>query len=82
VTIRINFLAGIAANRNELPHNAFVKQSVYDVLGKLVTELVNQNVTACRDEASWNASNYASGEYFYKLETESFTDMKKMILVK
>jgi len=66
----------------DLPHNTFVKLSVYDVLGKLVTELVNQNMTAGRYEANWNASNYSSGAYFYKLETESFTDMKKMVLVK
>ena len=66
----------------DLPHNTFVKLSVYDVLGKLVTELVNQDMKAGRYEANWNAINYASGAYFYKLETESFTDMKKMILVK
>ena len=66
----------------DLPHNTFVKLSVYDVLGKLVTELVNQDMKAGRYEAEWNALNYASGAYFYKLETKSFTDMKKMILVK
>jgi hypothetical protein len=70
------------AIKYDLPHNTFVKLSVYDVLGKLVTELVNQNMTAGRYEANWNASNYSSGAYFYKLETESFTDMKKMVLVK
>ena len=66
----------------DLPNNTFVKLSVYDVLGKLVTELVKQDMTAGRYEANWDASSYASGAYFYKLETKSFTDMKKMILVK
>lgn len=53
MTLRINFLPGIAANENELPHNTFVKQSAYDVLGKPVTELVNQNMTVSRYEANW-----------------------------
>lgn len=66
----------------DLPKNTFVKISVYDILGKYVTGLVNQQMDAGRYEVEWDAKNYASGTYIYKLETADFTDVKKMILVK
>lgn len=66
----------------DIPKNGFVKMEVFDILGKEVSRLVNEQLSAGRYEVTWDASNYASGTYFYKLETESFTDIKKMILVK
>jgi hypothetical protein len=66
----------------DVPKNSFVKITVYDVLGKLVSQLVNQDMQPGRYEAVWNAENYASGTYIYKLETDNFTDVKKMILLK
>ena len=44
--------------------------------------LVNEIKEPGSYDVLWNASNYASGAYFYKLETENYTDIKKMILVK
>jgi hypothetical protein len=66
----------------DVPQNTFVKLSVYDILGQLVTNLVNQDMTAGRYEIVWDAKNYASGTYIYKFETSNFTDVKKMILIK
>ncbi len=66
----------------DVPKNTFVNLSVYDILGKLVTNLVNQDMTAGRYDAVWDAKNYASGTYIYRLEAGEFTDVKKMILVK
>ena len=66
----------------DVPRNTFVNLSVYDILGKLVTNLVNQDMTAGRYDAVWDAKNYASGTYIYRLEAGDFTDVKKMILVK
>ena len=66
----------------DVPRNTFVKISVYDILGKLVTSLVNQDMMPGRYEVVWDAKNYASGTYIYKFETNDFTDVKKMILVK
>lgn len=68
--------------RYDVPRNSFVKMSIYDILGKLVNTLVNEQKSAGRYEVNWNASNYASGTYFYKFETDAFTDIKKMVLVK
>ncbi|MEO8514343.1 MAG: T9SS type A sorting domain-containing protein, partial [Ignavibacteria bacterium] len=66
----------------DVPQNSFVKLSVYDILGKLVTNLVNRDMSAGRYEIVWDAKNYASGTYIYKLETSNFSDVKKMMLIK
>lgn len=66
----------------DIPRNSFVQITIYDILGKYVTSLVNQQMEPGRYEAVWDARNYASGTYLYKIETDDFTDVKKMILVK
>lgn len=65
-----------------LPENNFVTLKVYDVSGRLVKELVNDFRSAGNYSVNFNASGIPSGVYFYKLESGSFTDVKKMILVK
>ncbi len=66
----------------DIPRNAYVKISIYDVLGQLVTDLVKQDMTQGRYEILWNAQNFASGSYYYKMEAGDYTEIKKMILVK
>lgn len=61
---------------------SIVRIDIYDILGKKVETLVNEKKTSGTYEVSWNASKYPSGIYFYRLETEGFTDTKKMILIK
>jgi hypothetical protein len=65
-----------------IPKAGMVKMAVYDALGRKVTELVNGQFNAGSYKVDFNASSLASGIYFYKLETEGFTDVKKMMLVK
>jgi hypothetical protein len=65
-----------------LPNKSFVKLVVYDMLGKMVETLVNGEYGAGTYKVDWNAANLPSGVYFYKLETGSFTSVKKMMLVK
>ncbi len=60
----------------------FVSLKVYDVLGNEVATLVNEEKPAGSFEVSWNADNLPSGIYFYKLQAGSFTETKKMILLK
>ena len=56
---------------------------IYDVLGKEVATLVNENGMAAGSyDVEWNASNYSSGIYFYTLKAGNFMDTKKMILSK
>jgi hypothetical protein len=59
-----------------------VKLVVFDILGKEVVALVNEKLEVGTYEVSWDASQYPSGVYFYRLNTESFSETKKMILLK
>ncbi len=65
-----------------IPNVQFVSLKVFDMLGKEVATLVNEKLKAGTYEVDWNASQYPSGVYFYKLETENFSDVKKLVLVK
>lgn len=65
-----------------LPKSSFAKLSIYDMLGREVSQLVNENLTAGTYEVNWNADNFSSGVYFYKLETQSYTKTMKMALIK
>jgi uncharacterized delta-60 repeat protein len=62
--------------------NLLIELKIYDVLGKEIATLVNENLKAGTYKVDWNASNYPSGVYFYKLIADNFIDTKKMILVK
>lgn len=66
----------------QIPKESVVKIFVYDVLGKNVATLVNEKKNAGYYELEFNASNLASGLYFYKIEAGEFTDVKKMMLIK
>jgi hypothetical protein len=59
-----------------------VKLIVYDINGREVTTLVNEKMIPGNYEVTFDGINLSSGIYFYKLETESFMDVKKMILIK
>jgi hypothetical protein len=60
----------------------FVKLKVYDVTGKEVATLLIEKLSMGSHSVSFNAAALTSGVYFYRLETEGFTDFKKMLLVK
>lgn len=60
----------------------FVKMAVYDVTGKEVEILVNENLSAGTFEVDFNASGLTSGVYFCKITAGEFTDVKKMMLTK
>ncbi|MBE2218227.1 MAG: T9SS type A sorting domain-containing protein [Ignavibacteria bacterium] len=56
--------------------------SVYDITGKEISLLVNADLKPGSYEISFDASGLSSGVYFYKISTGSFTDVKKMVLLK
>ncbi|MEO8512556.1 MAG: T9SS type A sorting domain-containing protein [Ignavibacteria bacterium] len=59
-----------------------VKLTIYDALGKEVAILINEQLQPGSYEAHWDASTYPSGVYYYKLESGSFTETRKMVLIK
>jgi hypothetical protein len=65
-----------------LKKGAYVSLKVYDVLGKEVAVLVDEQKPAGEYFAKFNASNLASGIYFYRLNTADYSEMKKMVLIK
>lgn len=65
-----------------LPAQQKVTLKVYDMLGREVAVLVNGEQAPGSYSVLFNALNLSSGVYFYRLQTESFTDIKKMMLVK
>ncbi len=66
----------------QLPVNSFVTLKVYDVLGRQLQTLVNERQTAGSHNVTFNASKLPSGIYFYRLQAGTFTQVKKMILMK
>jgi photosystem II stability/assembly factor-like uncharacterized protein len=60
----------------------FVKLTVFDIKGREIETLVNENLNAGTYNADWNAVNHSSGVYFYRLEGEGFTETKKMLILK
>jgi len=66
----------------DIPKEANVKLIIYDLLGREVQTLINGELKAGTYKAEWNASNFASGVYFYKLLTGNYVSTKKMVLIK
>jgi hypothetical protein len=66
----------------DLGKESFVKLNVFDVTGRRVSSLVNQKLAAGTYETDFDASVLSSAVYFYRLETETFSSTKKMILIK
>jgi hypothetical protein len=66
----------------DLSKTGEVLLKIYDINGREVVKLIYKKLFAGSYEATWDASNYPSGIYFYKFETGNFTETKKMILTK
>lgn len=69
--------------------NSFVQLKIFNSAGIELEKLINQNLTSGTYQVSWNAQNYSSGLYFYRLEVnglnalqQNFSETKKMLLIK
>ena len=60
----------------------FVSLKVYNLLGKEITSLVNQQKPAGNYKIEFDGSDLSSGVYFYRMEAGRFIDTKKFILIK
>ncbi len=66
----------------QLPTDDFVRLKVYDVLGRKVETLVDGHQTAGSHSVTFIADNLSSGVYFCKLETGTYIEMKKLLLLR
>ncbi len=62
--------------------NETVKLIVYDALGRETETLLNERLAPGKYNVTFNASRYSSGIYFYRIISDSFKDIKKMLLIK
>ncbi|MFA3781815.1 family 10 glycosylhydrolase [Melioribacteraceae bacterium 4301-Me] len=65
-----------------LPVSSHVTLKVFDLLGREVAVLVNEEKTPGNYEVKFDGSNFASGIYFYRINAGNYSQMKKMILLK
>ncbi|MBL1215136.1 MAG: T9SS type A sorting domain-containing protein [Ignavibacteriae bacterium] len=65
-----------------IPSNTFVTLSIYDILGSKITELINEEMSPGQYSIDFDASDLASGIYYYTLSTNNSAISKKMILLK
>jgi PKD repeat protein len=61
---------------------ARVRLDIYNLLGQRVQVLLDDDYPAGSHSVAWDASGYASGIYFYRLEADDFQDTRKLILIK
>jgi len=66
----------------QLPQSGYVNLKVFNTLGKEVASLVNEEKSAGNYEVDFNAQGLSSGIYFYTIQSGSFQETKKMILLK
>ncbi|MDD5361971.1 MAG: T9SS type A sorting domain-containing protein [Ignavibacteria bacterium] len=66
-----------------VPKSSFVNIKVFDIMGKEIETLVNENLQAGTYDTQWDASKYSSGVYYYQLSiNDKRLAVKKMVLVK
>ena len=71
----------------ELPKTSFVNLMIYDIIGNIVKQLVNNDLSSGRKSVQWDATNnqgqpVSAGVYLYTIQAGDFVDAKKMILLK
>lgn len=65
-----------------IPKASSVKITIFDIAGKEVETLVNEEFQSGTYQTKWNGSKYASGIYFYKIQADNYKETKSMILIK
>ena len=73
--------------RYDLPEDALVNITIYDIMGRIVKTLINSQQNAGFKSIQWNATNDAgsplsAGLYLYKIQADNFVETRKMVLLK
>ncbi len=65
-----------------IPRSGFVKFEIFNLLGQKVATLVNENLNTGTHTTFWNATDFASGVYFYCLQAGNYVETRKLILLR
>jgi len=65
-----------------IPSKSFVSLNIFDLIGRKVATLVAQEISAGFHALQWNASNFSSGVYFYRMQAGAFIETKRLVLLK
>jgi len=68
--------------RFEIPQQGFVSMKVYDIIGRQVATLVNENLSPGTYEVTFDGKELSSGLYFYRLTSNGFSETKRMLMIK
>ncbi len=74
--------AGAITPLSSIGEGPGVRLVIYDILGREIAVLINRQLRPGSYEVEWDASNYPSSVYFYKLSAGDYTEIRKMILLK
>ena len=66
----------------ELPKDSDVTLTIYDITGRLIETLVNEKQQPGYYSVQWDASQYSSGVYIYRIQADGFSAVKKCLLIK
>ncbi len=66
----------------QIPHKHHVTIKIFDLLGREITTLVNEEMSPGTHTVTWDAAGYTSGVYFYRITADRFTDVKRLLLLR
>ncbi|HEV8538890.1 MAG TPA: hypothetical protein VGR15_08235, partial [Bacteroidota bacterium] len=72
----------LVVKEGEIVDAGFVTLKVFDVLGREVATIVNENLPPGSYRRTWDATGFSSGMYFYELKAGRFRDVKKLIFLR
>jgi hypothetical protein len=73
---------GISKIKYQIAKRSNVKMVIYDILGQELETLVDETLSPGKYELEWDATNYSSGVYYYRLVAGDYTETRKMVLIK
>ena len=66
----------------DIPITSYVKIQIFDIQGRVVQVVYDNNINAGNHSISWNANAYPSGLYIIHMASEEFNDYQKIMLLK
>ena len=65
-----------------IPQSEMVSINIYDITGKLITTLINDNLNIGYHSIDWDGTNHSSGMYLVRMESGEYVETQKLLLVK